>query len=301
MTALVVALTLAVGLLGLLVAGLLRSHAEILRTLHELGAGLESTGPASAALGAGGGGHDHRHEADFGVRDGLTAPRDGTTRASDISGATPGDEAVAIAVVGASHDTLVAFLSSGCLTCAAFWSAFADPRLELPRGTRLVVVTRGEEAESPSALRELAPPGLAVVMSTETWEAYDVPGSPYFVHVEGPTGRVLGEGTASGWPQVAELLRQADGDARDRSGRPRRLRTVAELAGPGDGPHREARADAELLAAGITPGHPSLYPAPSSADAPEAGSWRDAASSTGVGDAPSAAGPAPAPGRARSS
>ena len=264
MTALVVALTLAVGLLGLLVAGLLRSHADILRRLHALGAGLESTGAGEAALGVGQSGHDSRHDAEFGVRDGVVAPRDGTTRASDITGATPVDEAVGIAVVGAPHDTLVAFLSSGCLTCAGFWSALADPRLELPGGTRLVIVTRGEEAESPSALRELAPPGVAVVMSTQTWQAYEVPGSPYFVHVEGPTGRVLGEGTASGWPQVAQLLRQADRDGRDGAGRRRRPRVAAELAGPGGGAHREARADAELLAAGITPGHPSLYPAPRS-------------------------------------
>jgi hypothetical protein len=133
---------------------------------------------------------------------------------------TTGGEAVGIAVVGTPHDTLVAFLSSGCLTCAAFWEAFADPRLGLPAGTRLVVVTRGEEHESPSALRDLAPPGLPVVLSTGSWEAYDVPGPPYLVHVEGPTGRVLG---------------------------------CASL---------QARADAELLAAGIGPGHPSLYAAP---------------------------------------
>ena len=41
MTALVLGLALAVLVLGVLVAGLLRSHAEILKALHELGAGLE--------------------------------------------------------------------------------------------------------------------------------------------------------------------------------------------------------------------------------------------------------------------
>jgi hypothetical protein len=256
MTALVVVLTVAVALLGLLVAGLLRSHAEILRNLHALGAGLESSTSGAAADEHAG----HRHEADFGVREGVVAPKDGVTRASDVSGVTLDDEAVGIAVVGPEHDTLVAFLSSGCLTCSAFWDAFGDPALELPGGTRLIVVTRGEEAESPSALRELAPAGVPMLMSTETWEAYDVPGSPYFVHVEGPTGRVLGEGTASGWPQVAQLLGQADGDSRDSSGNRRRPRVAHELAGPGDGAQREARADAELMAAGITPGHPSLYP-----------------------------------------
>ena len=40
MTALVVALAVAVLLLAVLVAGLLRSHAEILKALHELGAGV---------------------------------------------------------------------------------------------------------------------------------------------------------------------------------------------------------------------------------------------------------------------
>ena len=39
MTGLVIAEAVAIALLGLLVAGLLRSHAEILRALHELGAG----------------------------------------------------------------------------------------------------------------------------------------------------------------------------------------------------------------------------------------------------------------------
>jgi hypothetical protein len=39
--AVVVAEGVAIALLGVLVAGLLRSHALILRSLHELGAGLE--------------------------------------------------------------------------------------------------------------------------------------------------------------------------------------------------------------------------------------------------------------------
>ncbi|NAZ88376.1 hypothetical protein GTR00_20125, partial [Kineococcus sp. T90] len=46
--AVVVALAVAVALLGLLVAGLLRSHAEILRSLHALGAGREDTAARAA-------------------------------------------------------------------------------------------------------------------------------------------------------------------------------------------------------------------------------------------------------------
>jgi len=63
MTTLVVAEAVAIGLLGLLVAGLLRSHAEILRRLHQLGAGDD----------------DRRSPADvrFGLQPGVPAPRDG--------------------------------------------------------------------------------------------------------------------------------------------------------------------------------------------------------------------------------
>jgi hypothetical protein len=90
-------------------------------------------------------------------------------------------------------------------------------------------------------------------MSTQAWEDYGVPGSPYFVLVDGSAGRVAGEGSATSWEQVVRLVREASDDrriaiARHRSGEDR-----------GDGPHREARADRELAAAGITPGHTSLY------------------------------------------
>ena len=61
------------------------------------------------------------------------------------------EQAVSIAVAPARVDTLLAFLSSGCTTCAAFWEAFRDERrLGLPGGTRLVVVTRGPGRESPA-------------------------------------------------------------------------------------------------------------------------------------------------------
>ena len=57
---------------------------------------------------------------------------------------------------------------------------------------------------------------------------------------------MLGEGAASTWAQVASLLQQAVDDGP----------TVSAVADAS----REARADRELLAAGITPDHPSLYP-----------------------------------------
>jgi hypothetical protein len=111
--------------------------------------------------------------------------------------------------------------------------------------TRLVVVTKGPEAESESRLRDLAPAGVALVQSTEAWTEYEVPVSPYFVLVDGPSGSVIGEGSAGSWDQVGSLMSQALADAGTR-----RL-------GPID--NGEMRADAELRRAGILPGDPSLY------------------------------------------
>ena len=47
----------------------------------------------------------------------------------------------------------------------------------------------------------------------QTFADFDVPGSPYFVQVHGPTGKVRGEGTGPDWDQVSSLLSQATGDA----------------------------------------------------------------------------------------
>ena len=236
MTALVVVEALAIVMLGILVAGLLRSHAEILRSLHQLGVGLDDE-------------HDHGN-ADFSVQPGLPEPGRASTPAHDLSGVTPDDETVALGIVGAGHSTLLAFLSSGCLTCASFWQAFRDEAgLGLPAGARLVIATKGPEEESESEIAKLAPAGVDLVMSSAAWDDYAVPGSPYFVYVDGPSGRIVGEGAATSWEQVSSLLGQALGDTK-------RRRSQARVH---DDAAREARADRELTTAGIYPGHPSLY------------------------------------------
>ncbi|MFL6137654.1 MAG: TlpA family protein disulfide reductase [Frankiaceae bacterium] len=279
MLAAVIAEAVALSLLGLLVAGLLRSHAEIMRALHELGASLDpdagSPGPVPVALGAGL--HGGR----------VVAPgRDPTQDAAhDVVGVRLDGSAVALAVAGARHDTLLAFLSTGCSTCAPFWSALRGPA-DVPGGARLVVVVQDEESES--RLRRLAGTEIDVVASSAAWEAYGVPGSPHFVYVDGPAGRVVGEGTAPTWEQVRDLLGQAGAD--------RRLSAARNGQHPGDprdddprdddprdsdprdsDPRDSAqRVDAELLAAGIGPGHPSLYGPPETglAGRADAGRWR---------------------------
>jgi hypothetical protein len=229
---LVLLFAVVVSLLGVLVAGLLRSHAEILRALHELGVGLdpdEENRPGTS---------------------GLEVPlRRASRTGSDLAGVTPGGDAISVGVVGVEHLTLVAFLTSGCSTCSAFWSAFADRRLKVPGGARLVVATKGAEAESPGRLSKFVPPQVPVVMSSEAWTDFDVPVAPYFALVDGPSGAVIGEGAASSWEHLRTIVQQALDDAGLASGRRRRR-------GRED---REPSVDAQLLAAGLKPGDPSLY------------------------------------------
>lgn len=226
-TAILVIESVVLVLLTVLVAGLLRSHAEILRRLHALGAGLDPDDPPTPG--------SPSRTVDLRARDGASF-----VPAADLDGAGLRDDALHVSIVGARHRTLLAFLSSGCLTCQGFWDAFGDAAgLDLPGDVRLVVVTKDASEESMSALGKLAPPDVPVVMSSGAWVEYRVPGSPYFVLVDGPAGRVRGEGTGASWDQVRNLLRQAADDASD------------------DG--REARIDRELLAHGIAPGDPSLY------------------------------------------
>jgi hypothetical protein len=228
MTALVVGLALVVLVLGVLVAGLLRSHAEILKALHELGAGLEldrnGDGPVPVTI------------------EGVVPPRaPGSAAPETLAGTSLDGEAVAYSLRAGA--TLVAFLSSGCTTCQAFWSAFASGTPQVPNAARLIVVVRDFDEESESEVRKRRPADVPVVVSTTGWDAFDVPGSPYFVLVQ--DGAVVGEGSGASWPQVSTLLGQASADAALR----------------GNGAVRESRDNTALRAAGIEPGHPSLYEA----------------------------------------
>jgi hypothetical protein len=225
-----------VGLLALLVAGLLRSHAQIMRALHELGADVGARPSARS----------------------LPEPASGR-QPSDVVGTSPEGDAVSIGVVGARNSTLLAFLSSGCHTCADFWRSFAHPDgLDVPGNARLVVVTKDAGEESISKIRKLEPDDVAVVMSSSAWRAYDVPVVPYFVYVDGSSRQIIGEGAAGTWTNVESLIGQALEDAGlvDGDGRPRRRARVRRQSDQ----DRASRIDAELRAAGIAPGDPSLHP-----------------------------------------
>jgi hypothetical protein len=256
MAILVVLFGVVVAILGLLVAGLLRSHAEILRALHQLGIDMDPARadgidtPVAAPV--------VRGEAQT-VRSGEV-PKRPSREAVDIVGVGPDQSAVSVAVTGRPGLTLLAFLSSGCGTCHFFWDAFAEPGLTIPGDARLVAVTKGPEAEQPAMVRKLAPDTVPVVMSSDAWDAFDVPVAPFFVLVDGGSGSVVGEGAASTWEQVTALLQNALGDAGllDRKGR---LKAGVQPRARAD-VLREQRVDRDLLAAGLAPGDPRLYALP---------------------------------------
>jgi hypothetical protein len=191
-------------LLVVLVAALLRSHAEILRRL----------GPPEDA-----------HVP------GVPAPPTGIrtdTDAPEIAGVTPTGDAIKLSLNGAP--TLLAFLSSGCSSCLRFWETLGEH--PLPHGLQPMIVTRGPDREQRSKLRSLAPASVPVVMTSGAWEEYAVPGSPYFVMVQG--GEIRGEGVATTWDALISLV--------------------------GDAVEEQRGVDERLAAAGIGPDHPSLFP-----------------------------------------
>lgn len=215
-TALVASETLLLAVLTLFVVALLRSHAEILRRLETLAPSTRVPAPEAAPAGA--------------------------RRADDVTGATPSGGARHVSV--AQGDLLLAFLSSGCASCARLVDTVPRGLASLPPSTRLVIVTKDPAVERRRTFRPLEAT-VPVVMSSVAWDAYEIPGSPYFVHVV--NGDVAGEGSAAEWERVAHLLADAEAERADAAGLP--------------------RADAALAAAAIAPGHPSLRPRRNGADA----------------------------------
>jgi hypothetical protein len=246
--ALVIVLLAVVALLCIVMTGLLRSHADILGALHSLGVGVGDPAdrgrPADVS-------QPRPEPALFGA--GLPAERQSSS-VHEIAGVSPEGDPVVVSTTSAPL-TLLAFLSSGCSSCASIWAALGDTRQRqmLPPEVRVVAVTKGAEHESPKAVSALAHRGLVVVMSTQAWGDYEVPGSPFFALVDGRAGRRIGEGAANSFAQIADLVGRAHSDAVTV---PTSHRATAGL----NGAAREEANDDALLGAGIQPGDPSLYP-----------------------------------------
>lgn len=224
MTAVVIVEAVVIALLVILVAGLLKSHAEILQKLDRLEP-RDDPAPRQLPKTTGMG----------------QAPTD------RIAGVDPSGVSVSISL---SHErgegTLLAFLTTGCASCRVFWSELGEDR-EMPTpNTRPVIVTKGPGAESPSRLAALTPDGTSVVMSDEAWDVFRVPLTPYFMLIDGD-GEVLGEGSASTLEHLVSLFRQAHADAD-----PTHLGTR----------EREGFTDDRLRKSGVEPGDRSLYEDP---------------------------------------
>ena len=227
MTAVVAVETVVLALLCVLVAGLLRGYASVLQRLHALDGGGAGRRPAEPP--------PFRTIAD--IPEPAARPtagiagRDEWRPAHDIEGVTMAGEIVSARTVGVPRDTVLAFLSSGCEGCAGFWHELADGRghrVARP-AARLLVVTKSATDESPAALAALCPPGVDLVMSSQAWSDYAVPGSPYIVVVDGRTGRVKGEGSGTSFTQVARPDLAGHGDRR----RPARSQQAGRRSGTG--------------------------------------------------------------------
>ena len=229
--ALVIALAVVVFLLGLLVVGLLRSHADILRRLDSLGAGLEV------------GDHDHNSSQIT-----LTRREDAVVRDIRLTGITPDGEPVVTSLATGTDPTLVAFLSTTCSSCSPFWEGLESSEMYFgAHRHRVLIVTLGEAEESPTRAQSMAKPGADVVMSSASWNEFGVPGAPYFVLLAPGTGSVIGEGSAMTYESLIEFLTDATNDQQwDLQHAP----AIVD---------EESRIDSDLRRAGIVPDDPRLY------------------------------------------
>ncbi|HEX6302003.1 MAG TPA: hypothetical protein VF148_16220 [Acidimicrobiia bacterium] len=224
MVAVVIIEAVVIVLLLVLVAGLLKSHAEILRRLDQIGSSGDV--PAQAQR--------------------LRTTGLGKAPTDQISGVDPVGSAVSISLEHGRGETLLSFLSTGCASCRVFWEQLGGtPDLPTP-STRPVIVTKGPQAESPAKVADLARGGVRVVMSDEAWDTFRVPLTPYFMLVDG-RGDVIGEGSATNMSHLLGLFRQSAADSS-----PVRLSTR----------ERERLTDDQLSSSGIEPGDPSLYEDP---------------------------------------
>ena len=120
-----------------------------------------------------------------------------------LRGVTPDGRPVEIALSGHHRPTLLAFLTDTCVTCRAFWTAFAEGTR--PPGVDVVVVTMGPEDESAETIAQLAPRTIPTVMSSDAWDELGVAAGPYFVLLDA-AGAVRTHGPASTWASLDTLL-----------------------------------------------------------------------------------------------
>lgn len=248
----VAALTVAVSVLTLLVLGLLRSHAELLRRAAESEHDPLRDPPSELAPAA------------RLMPEGVVPMPESTERSTirAINGIDCDLRPYEFVVARAPEPyLLLAFLSTTCLSCLDIWRDIIDAgsgaiRIDAGGQRALVlIVLKGREEENLGKARALAvDTQVPVVLSGAAWEELSVPGSPYFALVDVNSSSVVGAGSAQNWTQLRSLasdgmleIALATGIALDGDyGEGRGYRSIIE------------REDEELQRAGILPGHPSL-------------------------------------------
>ena len=126
MTVLVLVETVLLAVLTVLVAGLLRAYGD----------GAAPAAPTRRRRATPAAGRRPRRSRCSPRRTAKFGP------AHDIAGTSLRGEVVSARTIGVEHDTVLLFLSSGCASCATFWSELAGP-VPLPPRTRLLVVAAG--------------------------------------------------------------------------------------------------------------------------------------------------------------
>lgn len=109
--------------------------------------------------------------------------RPGGAAVREITGVEPDLTPRTIPLVGTPTATLLAFLGSTCVTCDGLWRGADRAARRSRRALRIVIVTRGPEAESPGLVAAKAPRSVPVLMSEAGWAACGVGPAPAFVVV----------------------------------------------------------------------------------------------------------------------
>lgn len=194
MSPLEIGLVAAVALLTVVVAALVRTLSATSRRLDLLERRLH---------------REQRHEA------ARTAPATGVpgsaasgpeADAVDIRGVDPEGRALVVPLEASERPTLLAFLSTSCGSCVGFWERLRDGDLasEAP-GVVPIVVTKSAAVEDADRIRSLATTDMPVVLSSEAWNDYEVPGSPYVMVVSASPGSVVTEGAVVRWSDIVTM------------------------------------------------------------------------------------------------
>ncbi len=210
-----VALSTAVVLLTVLVAGLLRVQTHSIRRIDVLERRLQRltrkqpTASGAAPVDTSSRKQTNVQETTAQHTSGPPALAEG---AVDVEGVSPFGLPVTIPLESSPRPTLLAFLSTSCGICTGIWQQLRDGGLnQVAPEVMPVVVTKDVDQEDHARISGMVTEdsALPVVLAGEAWDDYEVPGSPYLLLVSGQPGSVIAEGSVAGWADVVSLVSRA--------------------------------------------------------------------------------------------